>query len=180
MDLEKLWQKALSKTEIHRARLSHLHTFGPTELPYVLLTESSVNTGDTVVRKGKVKVDKPLIILPQHYPLFEGFEFDKDLHLDSDMIRSFLLMRGVALPSLRYSNLPYSIDLHEESLKNTIEHYKDLLEKKEDIRRGLIIGLDDAWQLSLLIYVVAMVSKSADNDITKFFEKFKEEGFNET
>ncbi|MCK4519254.1 MAG: hypothetical protein KAU12_03950 [Candidatus Omnitrophica bacterium] len=177
MDIEKLWEKALKKTEIQRARLNKLHTFKATELPYTLLTESSVNIGDTVVRKGTIKVNKPLIIMPHQYPVFEGFNFEEDIHVGDDMLRSFLLMRGISLPSLRYSNKTYSVDLYEDSLKKAIEHYKDILQKKEDIKQGLIVGADDAWKFSLLIYVAAMVSKSASSDIQAFLNKLREEGF---
>ena len=177
MDIEKLWEKALKKTEIHRARLNKLHTFKATELPYTLLTESSVNIGDTVVRKGTIKANKPLIIMPHHYPIFEGFDFSEDIHMGDDMLRSFLLMRGISLPSLKYSNRTYSVDLYENSLKNAIEHYKGIMQKKEDVRQGLIIGSDDAWKFSLLIYVAAMVSKSASSDIQAFLDKLKEDGF---
>ena len=180
MDLEKLWQKALKKTEIHKARLSTLYTFQPTDLPYILLTESAVNLGDTVVRRGKIRVDKPLIVLPHHHPLFEGFDFAEDFKADDDSVRSFLLLRGLDLPSLKYKNRTYSLDIFEDSLKKAIEYYKDKLQRKEDTHLGLIIGPDDAWQFSVLIYVAAMVSKSATSDIEKYIRRLKEEdGFRE-
>ena len=175
MNLEKLWHKALEKTEIHRSRLNNLYTFQPTDLPYIFLAESSVNMGDTVVRKGRITVDKPLLILPKQYPLFEGFDFVKDLHINSKTVSSFLLMRGINLPYLKYQNKTYSIDIYEGSLKKAIEHHKKILEKKEDVQLGLIVGTDDLWQISLLIYVAAMVSKSAANDIDKFLKKLKDE-----
>jgi hypothetical protein len=176
MELEKLWQKALKKTEIHRARLHNLYTFRPTDLPYVLLTESKVNPGDTVVRKGKIKVDKPLIVLPEYHPLFEGFDFAEDLKVDDDLVRAFLLLRGLNLPSLKYKNRTYSLDVYEDTLKKALGHYKNDLQRKEDTYLGLVVGPDDAWQFSLLIYVAAMVSKSAASDISKYLRRLKEEG----
>jgi hypothetical protein len=173
MDLDKLWQKALKKTEIHRARLNKLHTFKETELPYILLTESLVNEGDTVVRKGTIKVDKPIIVMPEHYPVFDGFDFKEDLDISDDNMRSFLLMRGISLPSLKYSNDTYAVEVYEGSLSKAIGHYKKLLQKQEDIRLGLVIGPDEAWKFSLVIYVASMVTKSAQNDITTFIDKLK-------
>ncbi|MDP8261112.1 MAG: hypothetical protein P9M01_02060 [Candidatus Kappaea frigidicola] len=175
MDLEEFWQSALKKTEIHRTRLNKLHTFKATELPYILLAESSVNEGDTVVRKGTIKVDKPLIVMPEHYPVFDGFDFKEDLDISDDSLRSFLLMRGISLPSLKYHNNTYAIEVYEGSLSKAIDHYKDLIQKKEDIRLGLVIGPDEAWKLSLLIYVASMVSKSAQSDINGFIEKLKKD-----
>jgi len=176
MRLEKLWQKALKYTEIHRARLNTLYTFGPTDLPYILLTESKVNPGDTVVRKGNIRVDKPFIVLPHQYPLFEGFDFDENIKANEDEVRSFLLMRGLSFPSFKYKNRTYLLNLYEDSLKKAIEHYKKELQKKEDIRLGLIVGHDDCWQFSLLIYVATMVLKSAPYDIKKYLKRLKEKG----
>ncbi len=175
MNLEELWQKALEKTEIHRARLNRLHTLKTTELPYVLLAESSVNEGDTVVRKGSIKVDKPIIVMPEHYPMFDGFNFKEDLDVSDDNLRSFLLMRGISLPSLKYSNNTYSVEVYEGSLSKAIAHYKNLLQKQEDVRLGLVIGPDEAWKFSLVIYVASMISKSAQSDIKSFLDKLKKD-----
>ena len=77
MDITDRWEKALKKTEIIRSRVQALSTFEATELPYIFLAESSVNIGDSVVRKGKILVEKPNIIMPENLPFLEGFDFDK-------------------------------------------------------------------------------------------------------
>jgi hypothetical protein len=41
------------------------------------------------------------------------------------------------------------------------------------VQRGLIIGSEDAWQFSILIYVDILMTKSASNDITKLLDDFK-------
>ena len=69
------WEKALKKTEIIRPRIQSMMTFSETSMPYILLSESSINMGDTVVRKGEVVVERPTLILPPNIPQFEGFEF---------------------------------------------------------------------------------------------------------
>ena len=114
--------------------------------------------------------------MPEHYPVFNGFDFEEDLNVNDDSMRSFLLMRGISLPSLKYSNNTYAVDIFEGSLSAAIEHYKHLLQQQEDIRLGLIIGPDEAWKLSLVIYVASMVSKSAQNDLKAFLENLKKGG----
>ena len=79
MDIEQSWTKALKNTEIIRARVQALLTHSETLVPYVLLSESSINLGDTVVRKGEVMVQKPSLFIPPHNPQFNGFEFGDDL-----------------------------------------------------------------------------------------------------
>jgi len=173
MDLEEKWEKAVNNTKVERERLESLHTFKSTDIHYFLLGKSQVNTGDSVVRKGKISIDKPMLILPKYFPQFDGFDFKHDLETDSDTIRSFLLMRGIRFPSLKYNNELYSLDVVEKPLKDAMKHYLRLLEKKEDIKTGLIVGPEDCWQFSLLIYVATIITKSVDSDIRNIIEKLK-------
>jgi len=40
-------------------------------------------------------------------------------------------MRGISLPSLKYHNNTYAIEVYEGSLSKAIDHYKDLIQKKK-------------------------------------------------
>lgn len=174
MDIQDYWEKALKKTEIVRARVSGLDTFAATSLPYILLSESSVNIGDTVVRKGEVVVEKPALILPQASPQFEGFDFKEKLNLREDMLTNFLLVRGVAFPSLKYNNKTYSVDIFEGELGKAVKSYLDKLQKEEDVHTGLIVAPEDCWQFSALIFIGIQVIKSAETDIRRMMNKLRE------
>lgn len=174
MGLEEDWDRAVRETEILKSYLSTLLSFKTTELPYTFLAESKVNIGDTIVRKGKVLAHRPLLILPPNYPQFEGFEFEKDYQVNADTIRSFLLMRGVSFPSLKYSNETCSLEIFEGPLTKAAQHFSLELERKEDVRSGLIVGPEDCWQFSILIYVATLMIKSAPNDIRRILEDFWE------
>lgn len=173
MDIQQLWEKALKKTEIIRSRVQPLLTFETTKLPYIFLSESSVNIGDSVVRKGKVFVEKPSIVLPENIPQFEGFEFDEEMDLNEDTVINFLLVRGIRFPSYRYNNRTYSLDIYEGRLSRAMEYFSAQLEKKEDVHTGLIVGPEDCWQFSVLIFIGTMVVKSADKDMKKLLEDFE-------
>ncbi|MEA1965329.1 MAG: hypothetical protein U9O41_09465 [Candidatus Aerophobetes bacterium] len=173
MNLYEKWEKATKETRILRFRLPNLLSFEATTLPYMSLAESSINTGDTVVRKGEVVVQKPLIILPSNLPQFEGFEFEDDYQLNSDEIRRFLLMRGVSFPSLKYRNETYNVDVYEGCLKKAIEYFSLQMEKREDVHSGLIAGPEDCWKLSILIYVIALTSRSAPEDVRKILDNLR-------
>jgi len=172
MDIVELWEKALKKTEILRFRMHPLLAFETTEIPYIFLAESAVNPGDSVVRKGKIFVEKPSIVLPENLPHFEGFDFDEELHVSDDSVTNFLLVRGIKFPSLRYNNKTQSLDIFEGKLKNAISHYKDRLQKAEEVHTGLIIGPEDCWQFSILIFICATIARSADSDIKKLLDDF--------
>jgi hypothetical protein len=173
MNIEESWQKAVRETEIIRYRISSLQTFKVTDIPYILLSKSEVNIDDTVVRKGKVLVHEPSIILPKNYPIFEGFEFENNFSSNQDSITTFLLLRGVSFPSLKYYHQTSTLDIFEGPLEKAIKFYKDQLERKEDVKTGLIVGPCDCWQFSVLIFVCGMVSRSAPQDVIRLLEELK-------
>ena len=127
MDIQELWDKARQHTEIVRLRLQDLATFEATIVPYVFLAESSLNQGDTVVRRGQVVIERPSIVLPNFSPQFEGFDFEKDLRVNDDAVATFLLVRGIQFPSLKYRHQISSLDLMEQPLQKAIEHWQHQL-----------------------------------------------------
>ena len=173
MDIEKSWERALEKTEIIRPRIQELLTYSSTELPYVFLSESTINVGDTVIRRGSVVVDRPSLILPSGLPRFEGFEFEEDARKAEDAVSHFLLVRGIKFPSLKYNNKTYSLDLYEGQLKKAIESSLDELQRKEDVTTGLLIGPEDCWQFSILIFVCSQIVRSADGDIKRLLKDYR-------
>ena len=174
MDLEEKWNKALAQTEIVRFRVSYLSTFDTTTIPYIFLAESTVNLGDTLVRQGKILIHKPAIILPEEMPQFEGFEFEKEYQVNADMVRMFLLVRGISFPSLKYEHEVSKLDIYEGRLDKAKAHFKQELERTENVQTGLIVGSEDTWQLSLLIYVGLLIGKSLPSDLRRLWEKFKD------
>jgi len=171
MDIEQLWEKAQKKTEIIRGRARGLLTFEATEVPYIFLGESSVNEGHTVIRKGNVVIERPMIVLPENMPQFEGFEFEEEMDVDMDAVQMFFLMRGVRFPSLKYNNSVEALDLSEESLSKSIEKTRKKLERAENVNTALISGPEDCWQFSILLYMAALVGRCAKSDITNLMNK---------
>ncbi len=172
MDFQDAWGKALKETEIIRSRIMGLHTFDQTHVPYVLLSASSINPGDTVVRSGEVLVDRPSLILPPHIPQFEGFSFD-DLNGGEDALINFLLVRGVSLPSLKYNNKTNQLDVFEGKVDQAIAHFGNRLQREENTSTGLIVAPEDVWQFSLLIFICSQISRSSASDIRRLLEDFR-------
>lgn len=173
MDIQDLWEKALKRTEIIRPRVLPLSMMGPTHLPYIFLAESSINQGDTVVRKGEVVVDKPALILPHDMPQFEGFESEKISSFDLDMLTNFLFVRGVRFPSLKYNNVVNALDLREGKLDHSVKFYRGELEKQENVSAGLVLGPEDLWQFSILIFTANQMIRQAEGDLRQLWEKYR-------
>jgi hypothetical protein len=173
IDLEKKWSEALKKTKIIRTRYAKLNTFNKTILPYVLINKSIVNKGMTVIREGKVEVSPAMIHLPDGSPIFDGFNFFDTTEYHDETIKTFLLVRGIKLPSLKYSNDEIKLELSENTVDEVIKDYLELLSRKEDLETGIILGIPEVWQFSLLIYIISNISKSIQSDIKNIFDNFE-------
>jgi len=176
MNIHESWEKALKATEIIRPRVQPLQTFESTPIPYIFLAESALHHGDTVVRKGEVTVEKPSIILPPHLPQFEGFDFEEKFSGVEDYLTTFLLVRGIRFPSMKYENKIESLDIREEKLARVAEFLLNTLQRQENVSTGLVIGPEDCWQFSILIFICGQIVRSAEGDIRKLFERFEENG----
>jgi len=162
MGLQEDFMRALGETRIIRQRQSKLLTLSETELSYVLLSESAMNVGDTVVRKGIVKVNKPQLLLLHNPMEFQGFEYEED---SSGNGAFMALARMASFPPGKYSNIGNQMEVFNGSVERAIDHYQRELDKSGDHHTGLCAGPVDIWALSLFVYVGKMVAKSAPTDL---------------
>jgi len=173
MNVQDMWEKALKNTKIVRSRAHDLQTFSDTNLPYIFLAKALVNSGDTIVRRAEVVVEKPSIVLPSNMPQFDGFDFEKEFVTGQDLVTNFLLVRGIAFPSMKYNNETRSLKIYDGHIEKAIAHYSDMLQRREDVHSGLIVGPEDCWQFSVLIFICTQVAKSANSDIRRLLEEFR-------
>jgi hypothetical protein len=173
MDLDGLWEHACKKTEILRMRLQDLPTFAAATVPYVFLAESALNQGDTVMRRGQVVIQRPSLILPRFSPQFEGFTPEDALPLGEHALSTFLLVRGIQFPSLKYRHQTSSLDVLEQPLPQAVRTQLDRLQRAEDVHTGLLIGPEEAWQFSVLLLTGALVIRAAEGDLRRILEAWR-------
>src|SRR5208283_3741479 len=172
MDSTSAWERALRETNIIRSRVTGLQTFSETHVPYILLSPSSINVGDTVVRTGEVLVHRPSLILPPNVPQFEGFNLeDKDSFQENAMI-NFLMVRGITLPSMKYDNKISSLNVFEGKIEDAIGFYGNRLQREENTSAGLVCGPDEVWQLCVLIFVCSQIAKNSSTDIRRLLDEY--------
>lgn len=173
MSLEDLWNEALKKTEIIRLPIKRLLTFGTTQFDYILLSPSELNQGDTVVRRGKMQVNRPTIVLPKNAPHFEGFDSQEKKGIKDDQLEHFFYMRGISFPPLEYKNDAYELDLFEGSLAKAEKQYVDEVRRKEDTGTGICIGTDTSWQFSIILLACHMIETHIDADLRALLAQIK-------
>jgi len=172
MDVHSAWEKALRETDIIRSRVTGLQTFGETQVPYILLSPSTINEGDTVVRTGEVIVHRPSLILPPHIPQLEGFDLGNEGSFNEDTMINFLMVRGITLPSMKYDNKIFSLNVFEGKIEDAIGVYGNRLQREENTAAGLICGPDEVWQFSLLIFICSQIAKNSATDIRRLLDEY--------
>ena len=170
-DKEK-FKQCWSQTEIIREYERILYTFGDTELPYVFTAEHQRFKDRTIVRKGVVLIEKPHIFLPRYYsgPEFkEGFEHAKAVPPDAAYI-----FRAMGLPYSHITNKPIAKE-HVEygSLQDVLDKLNREMKDRDNTETGLIKGVVDGADVSLMRYSVGLIIKSAAENVREFFEHLR-------
>jgi hypothetical protein len=112
-------------------------------------------------------------VLPPFSPQFEGFDFGHEWQISEQAVATFLVVRGVQFPSLRYRHQLSSLDVVEGPLAQTIGKFDDQLKRLEDVQTGLLVGPEEAWQFSVLILVGALVVRSAQGDLRRILDDWR-------
>ena len=159
-------------TEVIREYQQMLFTFGAMELPYVLVAEHGRFKDRTVVMKGRVLLHRPHILLPPHYggPEFkEGFE-----HANAIPPEALYLLRAIQVPYSEISNKPVSEEQIEYgNVQSVLDKFDQEMETQADTETGLIKGVLDGADISLMRYSMGLAIKSAPGNVNEFFEHLR-------
>ena len=170
-DQEK-FKKYWKRTEVIREYQRMLYTFGDMDLPYVFVAEHSRFRDRTAVKRGVILFQKPQILLPPYYggPEFkEGFE-----HANAIPPEAAYLFRAMKLP---YSHITNRLVAEEQieygSLQGVLDRFDQEMDNQEDSETGLIKGVLEGADISLMRYSLGLVIKSAPGNVKEFFEHMR-------
>lgn len=171
MDRKK-FRECWSQTEVIREYHQMLFTFGDMELPYVFAAEQGRFKDRTVVRRGVVQIQKPHIILPGYYggPEFKnGFE-----HTGALPPEAVYLFRMMGLPYSHINNRPLAQEQIEyRGLQAVLDELNQRMESQEDSETGLIKGVIDGPDISLMRYSLGLMIRSAPGNVKEFFDRMR-------
>jgi len=159
-------------TEVIREYQRMLFTFGAMELPYVLVAEHDRFKDRAVVTKGLVLLQRPQIVLPPYYggPEFkEGFK-----HPNAIPPEALYILRAMQVPYSQISNKPIAEEQIEYgSVQSVLDKFDKEMENQEDTETGLIKGVLDGADISLMRYSLGLAIKSAPGNVKEFFEHLR-------
>lgn len=165
------FQYAIESTRVIVPPQKRLETFGTSILNYYLVTEPMDLVNESRVREGKIVAEQPEIITPQHMAeLFvEGFgEWGENY------------ARWISRSSKQIAFLKYGFRIRKseiqfyevkESAEKVIGRLKEQVEEKNDPLSTILSGVDDAWEVCLLKFMIDMISSSSRGNLDDFRKK---------
>ncbi|MBE6415755.1 MAG: hypothetical protein E7032_04395 [Akkermansiaceae bacterium] len=146
-----------------------IDTFGETRFNFRLITEPMDEVGVCRVRSGWVEANRPRILRPAD---LRGVEIEG---FGADAARFFEWMEahGAGLKALFQYGFCFSrSEVQEELVHDTVREVEDRVVNEAlscgDPYRAVISGVDDAWEVSLLGFMLEMIQKSHEINVFDF------------
>ena len=158
---------AISHTVVLRAPKQTLSTFGTTNIYYYLLTEPSYKElvegeGETVVREGRVRAEKPKVVTPYYLANVEGFSEHAKRYLDMIAREYGPYTRGLFYG---YKNEPKELNIVSSDMDSVVRKLADKIDMEGDQLATIIKGVDELWDVSLLKFIFDMTRYSLDSNV---------------
>lgn len=146
-----------------------IDTFGETRFNFRLITEPMDAVGECRVRSGWVEASRPRILRPADLCSIETEGFG------ADAARFFEWMEahGASLQALFQYGFRFSrSEVQEELLHDSAQEVADRIVNEAlssgDAYRAVIAGVDDAWEVSLLRFILEMIQQSHEINVFDF------------
>lgn len=160
---------ALQHTKILYAPVRRIDTFGDTRFDFLVVTELMDEIGTCRVRSGWIEAVRPRIIRPADlYGVeFEGFGDDAKRLLEwmseQKTSLSFLFKYG-----FQFSRSVVKEELVHESCETVSDRLRREALDSGNPLLAVISGVDDAWEVSLLYFMLSMIQQSYETNLFDF------------
>lgn len=160
---------AMRNTRVLYVPDRRIDSFGDTRFNFRLITEPMDEVGVCRIRSGWVEANRPRILRPAD---LRGIETEG---FGADAARFFEWMQahGARLQALfeygfRFGRSDVSEELVHDVTADVTERVLQESLSSGDPFRAVIAGVDDAWEVSLLFFMLEMIQKSHEINIFDF------------
>ncbi|MCL0074219.1 hypothetical protein M1O50_05060 [Dehalococcoidia bacterium] len=165
MDHDAEIEYALRHTELVRPPEQRLNTFGVTKVHYYLLAEPMDSVNETRIREGRVIAERPRIVTPSYLlNVFEGFGDHARKQAEA------LLGRYGFDPNIleyKYRNEMGNTWTLSENISQVILKINGKIDDESDPLAAILKCPDDAWQISLMMFIMSVTRSSASKNIAE-------------
>lgn len=163
------FEYAIKHTQVLYTPYRRIESFGETRFDFLLVSESMDAVGECRIRSGWVEAGRPQILKPMHLREIETEGFSAEAARLFDWMRE----QGISLNALiRYGFQFSRSEVREEYLHEDIREVTERLvqeaRRSGDAMTAVIEGVDDAWEVSLLFFMLEMIQKSHEINIFDF------------
>ena len=160
---------AMRNTRVLYVPDRRIDSFGDTRFNFRLITEPMDEVGVCRIRSGWVEANRPRILRPAD---LRGIETEG---FGADAARFFEWMQehGARLQALfeygfRFGRSDVNEELVHEASAEVMDRVVQESLSSGDPFRAVIVGVDDAWEVSLLCFMLEMIQKSHEINIFDF------------
>lgn len=167
---EEFFHSLWNQIQIARDVEYSLFTFGDSDLPYYLVMEPAEKNELVSLRKGEIKVTRPMIITPDtDRPEFQNFFEDNE---GEEMV-NFLLSRTAAFSNLRLSNQSGPDEIVSDSSEEVVARLNAQLDDEEEDHVAILVAPTELAGFALLRYATERIMQSAPGNL----QELRERGF---
>jgi hypothetical protein len=161
MEADEKIQYAIEHTQVLRAPMQSLATFGTTNIYYYLVTELAEWLN--VVREGRVIAARPKIVTPSYLINLEGF---------SSQARKFIEVMAERHPHepgifYTYRNEPREMNVVSEPVKAVVDKINQIIDDRRDPLTAIIKGVETLWDVSLLKFTYELTTSSIQSNVAE-------------
>lgn len=169
-DRESRFRAAWESVGIARRVHYGLFTFGESDLPYYLVCGARKAGGTVSVRRGEVKITRPLIVTPDNArPELQNF-FEE---ASERGFAEFLLSRTAAFSHLKFANRSGPEKIVSDSVEEAVARLNRQLDDEEEDHTAILTAPLEFAGLAVLRYAAERVTSSAAGNI----QELRERGF---
>lgn len=160
---------ALRHTKVLYVPDRRIDSFGDTRFNFRLISEPMDEVGVCRIRSGWVEANRPRILRPADLRGVETEGFGGDAARFFEWMES----HGARLQALFQYGFRFGrSDVHEELVHDSLLEVEDRVVGEAlssgDPFRAVVSGVDDAWEVSLLYFMLEMIQKSHEINIFDF------------
>ena len=162
------FQQAWEAVRIARPVAYSLFTFGTSDLPYFLVTTAESPERLVTIRRGDVRITRPLIITPDNlHPEFRNF-FENDAE---GGLAEFFMRRTAAFSNLQFENQHGPSKIVTDSVEEAVAKLNRQLDEQEEDRVAILSAPAELAGFAAFRYAAERVLRSAPDNLNELRER---------
>lgn len=165
------FEYAVELTETVLEPRQTLETFGATMINYHVVSELLDEVGKVRIRKGKVNVERPQVITPRFYANELVDNFGEEAKEYAEQFAKSSEGTRIIRYGLKFRKQEHDQSVVPGNISEVANQMADDLKRRGEDFAGVVIGVDDLWEISLLRFIIEVVGSSAPRNVKELSDR---------